>query len=222
MQPKRKIRKKQNKGSYRQKNRTVGNRGPRSRISNGGYDIGQVKTAPIQQRCIRYECSGGLGDYTFSVDDLLNLFTFCTSTYVGYSLISSARLQRVKISMMPESDVITPQYLTFNWEGLNAPNQEETMSAMTAVPATGNFYVPENSNAAWWHSDFTSTEALFSLNSTSGSDYFMDLEIEWIMEPDGTSNVMAYSNSANINTVVYPSLPITGTNKFAPVNLPTG
>ncbi len=191
-----------------------------NRNVNGDYNIGMVKNAPIQTRCIRYTTTA-IQDDVFSSQDLLNWVGFATTTTAGYSLCESFRIKRLKFTLLP-SDTQAPASVSFKWVGTNTPHDEIVITAIPAVPAVINLYPPPDSNAAWWQSDFSVAIPMFSFDDTSFGGAQLDIEFEWVMLADATSNALTTLSGATANTIVYPRQPETGSKIWTPFGLPSG
>lgn len=202
-----------------------GNKKQRRKITRGHgddpYHIGQIKNAPIMTRAIRYR--GDLASFSYQVGDLMQTIGFATSTTVGYSIIGSAKLERVKVVLLPQTGVSSSS-LSFKWGGNNVPTDEYVMNTIGSVPVSKNFYPPEDTNASWWHSQYSSTEVLFTFLAVGvACPMYVDLEFSWVMLADPTSNALsAFYTTATANTIVYPSQPVSETVGYLnPVGLPT-
>ncbi len=196
----------------------------RKNRTNGSYDIGQIKNAPILTRCIRYESPGTTNEFQWRNGDLMKMIGFATSTTEGYSIMQSVRIRRVKVTCMPDTSEVSGS-CRFEWLGTSAPENEDTMVYMPAVPCSKNYYPPEGSSPWFWRSDYSNADALFSVKFTANIVWFLDIEFEWVMKNDTTTQQLDALTSATANVLVYPRLPInvsTSSQRLFPVGLPTG
>ncbi len=192
--------------------------------TNGSYDIGQIKNAPVLTRCIRYESPGLASAFEFRNSDVMQMMGFATTTTAGYSIMQAVRIKRVKVICMPDTSEVSGS-CRFEWLGTNAPENEDTMVYMPAVPCSKNHYPPEGSTSWFWRSDHTSSEAMFAVNFSANIVFFLDIEFEFVLKNDTTSQALSTLTGATANNMVYPCLPFnigTKANRLIPVGLPNG
>jgi hypothetical protein len=191
--------------------------------SNGPYNLGTIKTVPIQTRAMRYLSQSNDTEFFFRVTDLLSLIAFSTSSTQGYSLISAIKLSAVKIHAIPDSSDLSGG-LTFTWLGQFAPNNEKSIMYANAVPASMTCVPPQNSVASWWLTDTTDTQDLFSIILSTAVPFMMDLHFEYVMPHDDSQTTSLSLTSIMTGRIFYPSIPRNkaDSTRLRPVGLYTG
>lgn len=216
------TRKKNNRKQYNRRNIT---RRGRNGIhhTNGPYDIGTIKTVPIQTRCMRYQSPSNDTDYLFKVSDLLSMIGFSDSTTTGYSLISAVKLQQIKLHLLPDASDLSGTAV-FTWLGQFAPNNETSLMYMNAVPASGHFYPLQGTVSSFWLTDTTDTQDLFEINLSTAIPIVLDIHFEYCMPNDSSATTSLSFTAVTAGRVIYPSLPraMGASARLFPVGLPTG
>jgi len=175
-------------------------------------------------RCIRYFSDNSTATtYGFSVDDFMQFIGYATSSTAGDSLVQSFRIKRVKVIAMPDTSDVSG-FINFEWLGANAPETVQNIVYTPAVPASRNFRPTEGSTAYWWHSDQSSAEELFEVNMVVAVNFYLDVELEFVLKMDTNMDSLSTLTGATANAIVYPSLPtsLSAGARMIPVGLPTG
>ncbi len=218
-QGRKKLKDTSDQGNVQRRSMNTRRRVKNNQGSNGMYNIKLVKNAPIQVRQIRYHTTV-LADHSILVSDLMQWVGFATTTTAGYSLVESFRIRRIRFTLLP-SETQVPDTATFKWAGTNTPHDEVVVTNMPAVPGTVVLYPPPDSNASWWQSTYADSTPLFTFDETNQSYAQLDIEFEWVMLADNTSNALTALIGATANTIVYPTMP-RSTVIWTPQGLPRG
>ncbi len=204
----------------RRKQSTVGRGRKRP---NGPYSLSKIKTVPIITRCMRYQSQSNDTQYVFRNTDMLAMMAFTDSTTTGYSVISAVKIQRIKLQVLPDASDLSGTAV-FTWLGQFAPNNEETVMFMNAVPASLTARPLEGSVASWWLTDTTDTQDIFEINLSTAVPFILDIQFEYCLPNDSSQTSALTFVGATAGRFLYPSIPrsMSAGTRLLPVGLPTG
>lgn len=192
--------------------------------SNGPFNLTTIKTNPVHTRVIRYIAPGNGASLTFTVTDMLSLMGFADTISTGFSMISAFKLNKIKISVLPDSTDVTGSFV-FTWLGQFSPNSEVSVMYMNAVPATLTVIPFEGSVASWWLTDTTTSQDLFAVEMSTTVPYFLDLHFSYCMPQDNTATTALTFAAPTVTAgrFIYPSIPraSAAASRIDPVGLPT-
>jgi len=197
----------------KRRQRTGYNRG------NGSYQLGDIKNAPIINRVIRYESNPAQTTWQLRFADVLQTIAFATSATVGYPIIKTAKLRRIKVHVLPDQSDQSG-FLTFRWFADRTDQTAYTSLFLPSVPLTQTFVPPRDTTLSWWF-DSTEIDAICEIDISTPAQLYLDLHFDYVMWNDASFATTAIVLSgAAFPMLCYPT--IGNGNQLTPLGLQTG